>query len=116
EIDEPRNVRSFAIHPPASNAKIARIGKSEIHLVEFEKSDPAIFEEKDGRWSQAGKPKGEGKRPGLQGPIDDAFASPFLCVRGTGKPWNDGVQKWADANLKRFGEEWRGWVRGGLAR
>ena len=27
-----------------------------------------------------------GKRSGLQGPIDDAFATPFLCVRGTGTP------------------------------
>ncbi|MGB8852736.1 MAG: prolyl oligopeptidase family serine peptidase [Pirellulales bacterium] len=27
----------------------------------------------------------KGKRPGLQGPIDDAFRTPFLCVRGTGE-------------------------------
>ncbi|MHC5543818.1 alpha/beta hydrolase-fold protein, partial [Singulisphaera rosea] len=27
-----------------------------------------------------------GKRRGLQGPIDDAFTGPFLCVRGTARP------------------------------
>ena len=55
-----------------------------------------------------------GKRPGLQGPIDDAFSAPFLCVRGTGVPWNTDVQAWADARLKRFAEEWRVWFRGEL--
>ena len=55
-----------------------------------------------------------GKRPGLQGPIDDAFTTPFLCVRGTGKAWNPAVQAWADASLKRFAYEWRRYFRGEL--
>ena len=55
-----------------------------------------------------------GKRPGLQGPIDDAFARPFLCVRGTGKAWNPAVASWADANLRRFADEWRRHYRGYL--
>ena len=55
-----------------------------------------------------------GKRPGLQGPIDDAFTTPFLCVRGTGKAWNPAVQAWSDANLKRFAYEWNRYFRGEL--
>ena len=55
-----------------------------------------------------------GKRPGLQGPIDDAFSAPFLCVRGTGKPWNPVVGAWADANLRRFAYEWARYLRGNL--
>jgi hypothetical protein len=55
-----------------------------------------------------------GKRPGLQGPIDDAFATPFLCVRGTGKPWNAEVNAWAAASLKRFEYEWARYMRGDL--
>src|SRR5262249_15442545 len=55
-----------------------------------------------------------GKRPGLQGPIDDAFTAPFLCVRGTGKPWNPAVQAWSEANLKRFASEWHHYFRGEL--
>ena len=50
----------------------------------------------------------------MQGPIDDAFTTPFLCVRGTGKPWNPAVQAWADASLKRFAYEWRRYFRGEL--
>ncbi|WP_435017384.1 alpha/beta hydrolase-fold protein [Tundrisphaera sp. TA3] len=54
------------------------------------------------------------KAPGVQGPIDDAFTAPFLCVRGTGKPWNPKVQAWADARLARFSEDWNRWMRGDL--
>ena len=52
--------------------------------------------------------------PGLQGPIDDAFCTPFLCVRGTGKPWNSEVNAWALASLRRFEYEWARYMRGDL--
>ena len=55
-----------------------------------------------------------GKRHGLQGPIDDAFAAPFLCVRGTDTPWNPRVQAWADARLERFAALWAKYLRGDL--
>src|SRR5262249_15453901 len=55
-----------------------------------------------------------GKRPGVQGPIDDAFTAPFLCVRGTGKAWNPTVQAWSDASLKRFAYEWHRYFRSDL--
>jgi pimeloyl-ACP methyl ester carboxylesterase len=54
------------------------------------------------------------KVPGIQGPIDDAFTHPFLCVHGTGKPWHEATQKYADAALKRFQEEWSKYLRGDL--
>ncbi len=54
------------------------------------------------------------KRPGLQGPIDDAFTGPFLCVRGTGKPWNDRADSWTQARLERFANEWSEFLRGDL--
>ncbi|WZO98015.1 alpha/beta hydrolase-fold protein [Isosphaeraceae bacterium EP7] len=54
------------------------------------------------------------KAPGLQGPIDDAFTGPFLCVRGTGTPWNPALQAWADARLDRFSKDWSKWMRGDL--
>src|SRR5262249_55539130 len=55
-----------------------------------------------------------GKRPGVQGPIDDAFTAPFLCVRGTGQPWNPAVEAWAEASLRRFAYEWARYMRGDL--
>lgn len=57
---------------------------------------------------------GQWKTPGLAGPIDDAFTSQFLCVRGTGKPWNPEVQHHADLELERFSREWNKWFRGEL--
>ena len=53
-----------------------------------------------------------GKRHNLQGPIDDAFTAPFLCVRGTATPWSPAVGRWADARLDRFAEDWSRWLRG----
>lgn len=52
------------------------------------------------------------KRHGVQGPIDDAFSSAFLCVRGTGTPWNPRAHEWADSRLKQFADDWRTWMRG----
>ena len=54
------------------------------------------------------------KRHGLQGPIDDAFMSSFICVRGTGTPLNESSQKWADWTLDRFSKEFAQWMRGDL--
>jgi hypothetical protein len=54
------------------------------------------------------------KAASLQGPIDDAFMSPFLCVRGTGQPWHEATQKFADASLERFQAEWSQFLRGEL--
>ena len=54
------------------------------------------------------------KHPGLQGPIDDAFTGPFLCVRGTGTPWNPIVAEWSVNRLQRFAADWDKWMRGRL--
>jgi len=58
--------------------------------------------------------EGREKAPGVQGPIDDAFTGPFLCVRGTGRPADPRVQEWAEARLARFAEAWSRWMRGDL--
>jgi predicted esterase len=52
------------------------------------------------------------KRHDLQGPIDDAFMQPFVCVRGTGTPWSADHQRWCDWTLARFEREWDKWLRG----
>jgi len=52
------------------------------------------------------------KRHNLQGPIDDAFMLPFVCVRGTGTPWNDAQAAWADWTLERFSGEFDKYLRG----
>jgi len=52
------------------------------------------------------------KRPGLQGPIDDAFMDSFLMVRPTGQPLNDKVGAWASAEMKHALDHWRKQFRG----
>ncbi len=54
------------------------------------------------------------KTHGLQGPIDDAFTAPFLCVRGTGAAWHEATEEYAKANLERFRKEWSKYFRGEL--
>src|SRR5262249_14382146 len=52
------------------------------------------------------------KRPGRQGPIDDAFMDRFIMVAPTGPPLNEAVGKWVDAEMKHAIEHWRRQVRG----
>jgi len=76
--------------------------------------EPLVVARIGQKWETVeGTPAG-GKVPGLQGPVDDAFTSPFLCVRGTGTPWNPAVGAWAEATLRRFAYEWNRYFRGDL--
>ena len=117
DIDEPTNITQFAIHPPtlkSANASL-RIGGMEVAIPQHDSA--LVITQKDGKWQcrVARSDMGStGKRPGLQGPIDDAFSAPFLCVRGTGKPWNSQVNAWASASLRRFEYEWARYMRGDL--
>lgn len=52
------------------------------------------------------------KKPGLQGPIDDAFLSRFLFVRPTGKSKHELVEKWTQSEMTRAIEHWRRHFRG----
>lgn len=66
----------------------------------------ATFEQTDGTWRIAGEDRNPRKRPGLTGPISDAFTKPFLCVRPTGTPWNRDVDEWAATQLKALQKRW----------
>ncbi|MEQ2005688.1 MAG: prolyl oligopeptidase family serine peptidase, partial [Limisphaerales bacterium] len=121
EVSLAKNITRFAIHPPmlASPTAKVRIAGMEVPLPTRNAGEPQalVFALEQGKWKFAG-PRAAvaltGKRPGVQGPIDDAFASPFLCVRGTGKPWNPAVGAWAGASLRRFAYEWARYMRGDL--
>jgi pimeloyl-ACP methyl ester carboxylesterase len=121
-VNAPLNVTRFAILPPMLQGPTARlmVGGQEVRLPRRRSGDTTrgiVLERRGARWVAAGSRETvrlTGKRPGLQGPIDDAFTSPFLCVRGTGRPWNPAVQAWAEANLRRFAYEWNRYFRGEL--
>jgi hypothetical protein len=122
DVKEPKNVTRFALLSPVlqgANPKL-RVGGADVALPPRGENAPTpshVIGKKDGKWTYLGKfddVELVGKRPGVQGPIDDAFTTPFLCVRGTGKPRNAAVQAWADASLKRFAYEWHRYFRGEL--
>lgn len=115
DVKEPTNVTRFAVLPPMLQGpkRKLRVGGVEVSLPVGVKTP--VIGRTAGKWACLGDLATTplpGKRPGLQGPIDDAFAMPFLCVRGTGKAWNPKVQAWADANLKQFQHEWSKYFRG----
>jgi hypothetical protein len=132
EFQEPVNVTRFKVDTEAlqGQSKI-QIGRTEFQLPK--QLNPLIidqtFRKEDGKWVWRNPPRHDdsGRLPpgsvpetdpsrGWQGlmPIDYAFAGRFLCVRGTGKPWNPAVGAWADASLKRFADEWAKYFRGDL--
>jgi hypothetical protein len=120
-VEEPVNVTRFAVHPPALSPRGRLfVGDHEVRLprrAEDAADAALVVGRHGGRWVYLGErdtTRLPGKRPGLQGPIDDAFAGPFLCVRGTGEAWNPAVGAWADASLKRFATEWSRYFRGDL--
>ena len=90
EISEIRNINRFAVlrqnqGRPGMRIKIAG---SEVRVPKRTSgggSDRIVLELMSGKWQlvEAGASDvAKGKVPGLQGPIDDAFVEPFVCVRG----------------------------------
>ena len=121
KIDEPRNISRFAIDVARLPERPARlqIGATEISLDPLSQQSPArvVLSKNAGGWRIDSDPESttfDGKRPGLQGPIDDAFTTPFLCVRGTGKAWNPAIHDYAEGSLQRFADEWQHYFRGEL--
>jgi predicted esterase len=80
-----------------------------------------FLERRDGKWASVlperlftERLRRPSKTTNLQGPIDDAFMSSFLCVRGSGRPWNDAVRQYTGAEIDRFQAEWTKYFRGDL--
>lgn len=122
EVKEPVNVTRFAVLPPMLQSAVPRliVGGQAVPLPAregFFQPRKSVIGKREGKWVYLGEVdslKLDGKGPGLQGPIDDAFTSPFLCVRGTGQAWNPAVQAWATTSLQRFSHEWARYFRGDL--
>jgi pimeloyl-ACP methyl ester carboxylesterase len=105
---------AFGPFPKAERPKTLTLDGQAVPL-----PDPApdrlVLAALDGKWSIVNElPGATGKRPGVQGPIDDAFTGPFLCVVGTGKPHHQAMHQAALAQLDRFRLEWSKWMRGEL--
>ncbi len=97
-----RNVSRLAIQ----GAGHAVIDGQRIELANF----GLLMKTADG-WRRAGK-EGRYKKPGLQGPVDDAFKDAFLVVRPTGKPADKVAGQYVAATMEQFCQEWAKYMRG----
>ncbi|HEY0865277.1 MAG TPA: prolyl oligopeptidase family serine peptidase [Lacunisphaera sp.] len=122
KVTTAKNIAQFAIHPPMLQTAGATL-EIDGHTISLPDTagvaNPStwVFTRQNGLWTCSGRRdewRATGKTPGLQGPIDDAFTSAFLCVRGTGQPWHPAVGAWADASLRRFAHEWERFMGGPL--
>ena len=61
-----------------------------------------------GQWRLVGRFEfaGLAKRPGLQGPIDDAFMDRFVMVKPTGRANSEAIGKWTEAQLGQALSDW----------
>ena len=61
-----------------------------------------------GQWRPVGRFEfaGLAKRPGLQGPIDDAFMDRFVMVKPTGRANSEAIGKWTEAQLGQALSDW----------
>jgi dienelactone hydrolase len=69
---------------------------------------------KEGKLWKSGEPRGKDlrKKPGLQGPIDDAFMERFVFVRPTGIAKNPAQGLWAKAAMEQAVADWKQFFRG----
>ncbi len=100
----------FASGAPASE-RIKEVVLDGVKLVPQWNKAGAQFHQENGKWAPGGAAMG-GKRPGLTGPIDHAFMSPFVFVRPTGKPLNGTVGAWVTGEIAHATKMWRDIFRG----
>ncbi|MDA0835682.1 MAG: hypothetical protein O2955_21885 [Planctomycetota bacterium] len=113
-----QNVSALRLSPDALSNRVAVIIDGDTLKVPAVKDkqtgEPMIWLVKEnGQWKN-GSPRAEvlAKRPGLQGPIDDAFLDPFLVVLPSGECRHAAVQKWVDFEQSHFLDRWQALFRG----
>lgn len=113
-----RNVTMFALRDLGAATKVEVDGQA----VQFPpglaaKPERVLFAKDADRWRavntfDSSGHRGLRKKPGLQGPIDDAFREGFLCARPTGQPAQPAVHAYAVDAAARFEREYAKWLRG----
>ena len=82
--------------------------------VQTDRSWESLFVNALGRWRAVGQFEFAtlAKRPGLQGPIDDAFMDRFLMIRPTGRAITRLAAQWTKAQLDQALSDWELQFRG----
>lgn len=113
-----KNVQQLTLDPFPENAKRVVIDDVAIGIGESPAVLHKINDESD-QW-QLGPFKSKSplaKRPGLQGPIDDAFVDRFVVVTPDEKtfdPGNQPIDKWIETELNHLRDRWSALFRGTL--
>lgn len=103
--------------PPQLNTRgTFRIDDSDISPPAFRTDgsfEMTVAKNSQGKWRKAAASvEGLAKKPGLQGPIDDAFYDTFRIVKPSGQPMNEATGKWVNAEMARAISRWRSQFRG----
>ncbi|MDF1841011.1 MAG: prolyl oligopeptidase family serine peptidase [Rubripirellula sp.] len=83
-------------------------------LVRSDQSWTWELEKQDDHWAPASNEAILRKRPGLQGPIDDAFMDSFLFVLPSGHSEDEVVEKWVESESLHAMHHWRKHFRGDI--
>ncbi|MDO8541079.1 MAG: hypothetical protein Q7S40_11635 [Opitutaceae bacterium] len=117
-----RNVESIAFPGVIASAVVLdgqnlTVGDPGLKMTALDGQEVAVgaaelrFTRKGTAWRLGPAPVGR-KRPGLTGPVDDAFMDAFLFVRPTGRPLNATIGSWVENELTSARRLWRDVFRG----
>ncbi|HUR53187.1 MAG TPA: prolyl oligopeptidase family serine peptidase, partial [Gemmataceae bacterium] len=109
-----KGVTGLVVHTPAElTVQIAIDGTSVSSVSRGGPGRLRLLKGADGKWSVPNPPPaGLAKKPGLQGPIDDAFMDRFIFVRPTGTAVNDKLAAWTQKEMAHAIDHWRKQFRG----
>ncbi len=102
------NVTHLRLAPP----NCAQVIVDGTTLVPQARGEAVRLERSAAGWREVSVDDALRKRPGLTGPIDDAFVEPFLFVRPTGKPLDADVGAWVESELTAARHLWHDVFRG----
>ncbi|MEK0447078.1 MAG: hypothetical protein RLZZ399_2399 [Verrucomicrobiota bacterium] len=118
------NVSALSLHcgpgafpmDPLSSTKITIDGQELLAPApNSDRSWSVHFAKVGNQWYPAPTPyEGLVKRPGLQGPIDDAFLERFIVVGPSATPKHPKIAHWVESELQHFVDHWRRQFRGEL--
>jgi predicted esterase len=104
-----KNVSRLEVSLPTA-AKITV--DASILTVDDQRTSIKLQKNSDGFWKAVVAYPAIRKHPGISGPIDDVFYSPFLFVLPTGKSSNARVAKWVDCESSAAITRWTALMRG----
>ncbi len=108
-----RNIDRLRLHPPRTAEALLVDGQT---VARNWRPREIILERNDGAWREANDTAEAPlqKRPGLQGPIDDAFLDAFLVVTPIGPGRHPAVDRWVHAELDHLRRRWKALFRATL--